>query len=140
MAYGEGAWYTVAHCTLEEAIRIFRTDRILAADLADGAFTVPDDFDPERYIDRGRVFHAAEEREVRIRYSSRIARWIRERAEWRAEPIEDHEDGSVIVRHRVADPHWAVSHSLQYGADAEILEPDEIRWLAHEVARSLMRA
>ncbi len=62
-----------------------------------------------------------------VRYSPRIARWIRERAFWTEAAAEDGEDGSLIVRHRVADPRWAVSHALQYGADAEILEPDDVR-------------
>lgn len=138
LAHGEGAWYTVGYCTIEEEVRVFRTDRILAADLADGQFTVPEDFDVARYIDRGRVYHARHEREVRVRYSPRIARWIRERAEWGSDTVEDAEDGSLVVRHRVADPQWAVSHTLQYGADAEVLEPEDVRGLVLEVARGLL--
>jgi proteasome accessory factor C len=138
MVHGEGAWYAVGHCTLEEEVRVFRTDRILAADLADGSFEVPDDFDAARYVDSGRVYHAQEEREVRVRYSPRIARWIRERAEWASDPMEDAEDGGLVVRHQVADPHWAVSHALQYGADAEVLEPEDVRWLVLDVARRLL--
>jgi predicted DNA-binding transcriptional regulator YafY len=57
-----------------------------------------------------------------VRYSPRIARWIREKG-----PVEECDDGSVVVRHRVADPDWAVRHVLQYGADAEILEPEACR-------------
>src|SRR5690606_40411144 len=56
--------------------------------------------------------------EVAVRYSPRIARWVEERA-----PCERREDGSVVVRHRVADPRWVVRHVLQYGAEAEVLEP-----------------
>jgi proteasome accessory factor C len=138
LAYGEGAWYAVGHCATEEAVRVFRIDRILAADLVDGEFSVPGDFDAGRYIDRGRVYHAQEEREVRVRYSPRIARWIRERAEWTSDVVEDAEDGSLVVRHRVADPHWAVSHALQYGADAEVLEPEDVRGLVLEVAQGLL--
>lgn len=140
LAYGEGAWYAVGHCTLEDDVRVFRTDRILAADLADGAFTVPDDFDAARYVGQGRVYHARDDREVRVRYSPRIARWIRERAEWASDVMEDDDDGSLVVRHRMADPQWAVSHALQYGADAEVLEPEDVRGLVLEVARGLLSA
>lgn len=138
IAYGEGAWYAVGHCTLEEGIRVFRIDRMVAADLADGRFDVPAEFDPGSYVEGGRVFHTEREREVCVRYSPRIARWIRERAFWTEAAVEDGEDGSLIVRHRVADPRWAVSHALQYGADAEILEPDDVRALAMEVARGML--
>ncbi|MEX2468050.1 MAG: WYL domain-containing protein [Gemmatimonadota bacterium] len=138
VAYGEGAWYVVGHCAVEEDVRVFRIDRIVAADLAEGSFDVPGDFDVANFIDGGRVFHAQADREVRVRYSAKVARWIRERAGWTADVIEDGEDGSLVVRHRVADPQWVVSHALQYGADAEILEPDEIRALAREIARGLL--
>jgi predicted DNA-binding transcriptional regulator YafY len=37
----------------------------------------------------------------------------------------------------VADPHWVIGHALQYGAEAEILEPEDLRALVREVARGL---
>lgn len=140
IAYGEGAWYAVAHCTLEDAIRVFRVDRIVAADLADGHFEVPDSFDAGTYVNGGRVFHTDRDQEVCVRYSPRIARWIRERAYWTEASVEDHEDGSLVVWHRVADPRWVVSHALQYGAEAEIVEPADVRALAREMTRSMLTA
>lgn len=137
MAYGEGSWYAVGHCLAEDGIRVFRVDRILAADHTDGAFQVPDDFDAGDFLAGGKVYHAAGDREVRVRYSPKIARWIRERAEWRQATLEEEEDGSVVVRHRVADPHWAVGHALQYGAEAEILEPEDVRAMVREVVEEL---
>lgn len=137
IAYGEGAWYAIAHCTIENDVRVFRADRILAADVTDQSFEVPEDFDPSAYLDGGRVFHAQRGQDVTIRYSATIARWIRERASWTDDPLEEQPDGSVVVRHRVADPQWAVSHAFQYGAEAEILEPRELRSLAADVARRL---
>ncbi len=138
IAYGEGAWYAIGHCTLEDAVRIFRTDRVLEAELLDATFEVPADFEPGRYLADGRVFHADTVRDVRIRYSPRIARWIRERAGWESARLEEEPDGSVVLRHRVADPHWVVRHTLQYGADAEILAPEDVRALALAVARTLL--
>ena len=138
IAYGEGAWYAVAYCTVEQGIRIFRMDRVLAADLAEGSFSVPDDFDVSAYVQNGRVYHAVAEREARVRYSPRIASWIRERARWEPERMEDADDGSVVVRHPAADPHWVVGHALAYGAEAEVLEPEEIRALVRDVVREVV--
>jgi len=140
VVYGEGSWYAVAHCTLEDGVRVFRTDRIVAADLADGSFEVPPGFDATAYVSGGRVFRAADEREVRVRYGARIARWIRERAYWSEDDIEEMPDGGVVVRHRVADPRWAVSHTLRYGADAEILEPEDLRALALDTVTGILRS
>lgn len=139
IAHAEGSWYAVAHCATEDGIRVFRTDRVLAADLADGSFQVPDDFDVDRFLDGGRVFHAPEGQAVRVRYSPRIARWIRERARWDEERLEESEDGSVVVRHRVADPGWAVAHTLLYAPEAEVLEPEEVRALVRETCASVLR-
>lgn len=137
MAQAERAWYTVAHCTTEDGIRVFRADRVLAADLADGSFEVPDDFDVHRYLDGGRVFHASRSQEVRVRYSPRIARWIRERARWDEARLEEAGDGSVVVRHSVADPGWAVAHTLLYAPEAEVVGPVEVRTLVRETCRAL---
>lgn len=129
LVYAEGAWYLLAHCCTREAVRAFRLDRILRARRAEGGFEVPEDFDPREYIGNGRVYRAGEEIEVSIRYSPRIARWILER-----EPVTPESDGSVVVRHRVADPQWVVRHVLQYGRDAEVLEPANIRDLVAAAA------
>ncbi len=140
IAYAEGSWYAVAHCTSEKEIRVFRLDRVLAADFADETFDVPYDFDVEDFVQGGRVFHAGpnqEVREVRVRYSPRIARWVRERSRWEPERLEEAADGSVFVRHDVADPHWAVGHTLLHGAEAEVVGPAEIRALVRDVAREL---
>jgi len=137
MAYGEGAWYTVAHCCKEDDLRTFRLDRVLAADHTDGTFVVPEDFDADEYVKGSSIYRATHEQEVRVRYSPRIARWVRERAVWGPVSIEEEADGSVVVLHRVSDPHWAVGHALQYGAEAEILEPEELRALVREVVRGL---
>jgi predicted DNA-binding transcriptional regulator YafY len=33
----------------------------------------------------------------------------------------------LTVTYQVADPHWIVRHVLSYGAEAEVLEPGEVR-------------
>jgi predicted DNA-binding transcriptional regulator YafY len=122
LAHAEGAWYLLAYCELSEEVRIFRIDRILEAAPTGVPFQVPDDFDGGEYLDGSRVYRGAEETTVRVRYSPRIARWISER-----EGADPSADGSLTVTHRVADPHWIVRHVLQYGPDAEVLEPEEVR-------------
>jgi predicted DNA-binding transcriptional regulator YafY len=36
-------------------------------------------------------------------------------------------DGSLVLDHPLADQDWAVRHVLQYGPEAEVLEPAEVR-------------
>lgn len=132
VAWANGAWYVIAHCTSRNGVRLFREDRIVEAGLLDETFELPPDFDPTEYVRDGRIYRAAEEVEVVVRYSPRIARWIREKG-----PVEEQNDGSVVVRLRVADPRWLVRHVLRYGTEAEVLEPREFRTLVAAAARRI---
>lgn len=140
----EGRWYVVGHACDADEVRVFRMDRVLAAELDGEPFEVPEEFDVSDYVDGGRVYRAHDEDEVRVRYSPRIARWIRERelesgpgAETEAGAIREASDGSVLVDRRVADPRWLVRHVLQYGPDAEVVEPEAYRGMVREVVEGM---
>jgi predicted DNA-binding transcriptional regulator YafY len=38
----------------------------------------------------------------------------------------------------VSDPQWAVAHALTYGAEAEVVEPEEVRALVRDAVRPLV--
>jgi len=122
LGFANGAWYLIAHCTMREDVRLFRLDRVVEAEVVDGTFEVPEDFDPGAYIAGGRLYRAGEEVEAVVRYSPRIARFVRERG-----PVEEQSDGSVVVRLRVSDPSWLVRHVLMHAPDAEVVGPAELR-------------
>lgn len=133
-----GPWcYVLAHCARRQAIRRFRVDRVLAVEILDEVFEFPEGFRPADHIGEAGVFVASDPIVVSVRYSPRIARWIRERTP----EAEEQADGSVVVRHEVADPAWLVRHVLQYGPDAEVVSPPEVRsMVAATVGRLLARA
>lgn len=137
VVYSEGAWYTVGFCRDRRDCRTFRLDRILEAELLEDSFERPEDFDPSEYLSDGRVFQADEEVEVTVRYSPRVAPWLIERGQGQG---ERRIDGSVDVRHAVADPGWIVRHVLKYGADAEVLAPEDVRGLVREAAERVARS
>lgn len=137
VVYAQGSWYAVGWCAVHEGIRIFRTDRILEASRTEHTFRVPEGFRAEDFIDGGKVYHAPDDDRVRVRYSPRIARWVRERAQFEGWTLDELEDGSVVTDHPVADPHWVVRHALQYGADAEVVEPESYRVLVREVVEGM---
>jgi proteasome accessory factor C len=131
----DAGWYALAYCSQREDVRAFRLDRVIRASLLRETFEVPAGFEAEEWVAPGGcVFRAPEDVEVTVRYSPRIARWVREKG-----PVEEQEDGSVVVRYRVADPDWLIRHVLQYGADAEILGPDAYRQAIAAVLRPLLR-
>ncbi|MFW6202535.1 MAG: helix-turn-helix transcriptional regulator [Gemmatimonadota bacterium] len=158
LVFAEGFWYLIAYCTRVEDVRVFRLDRVLETEpVGDGedeaGYELPDDFDAAEYVSSGgRLYYADDDVEAVVRYSSTVAGWIAERwagggtggaegdgeiAGERVEPgerLEWLEDGGVVVRHRVADPRWLVRHVLQYGPNAEVLEPEELRGLVAAAA------
>ncbi|HKJ03492.1 MAG TPA: WYL domain-containing protein [Longimicrobiales bacterium] len=133
LASAEGRWYAVGRSEPPGEVRVFRLDRILEVSLLEDTFEVPPDFEPSDYISGGRVYRGGEEIEALVRYSPEIARWVRER--WDGERAETWPDGSLLVRHRVADEGWLVRHVLQYGPEAEVLAPEELRAAVREAAR-----
>jgi len=118
-----GAWYVVAWCDASTAVRIFRLDRIEAAGPTDERYEIPADFDVADVVRDGRAFVAATPpRALVVRYAPAVARWIAERERGTWEP-----DGALVVEHPLADAAWAVRHVLQYGPEAEVLAPPDVR-------------
>jgi predicted DNA-binding transcriptional regulator YafY len=134
LVFAERWWYALAHCWTQDGVRRFRLDRVLSAEVLEQSFELPADWDPHAHTQGGRAFVADEPTEVRVRYGPRVARWIRER-----EPgAESLSDGGVIVSHTVVDPRWIVAHVLQYGPDAEVLEPSEVREMVAASAERML--
>lgn len=122
LVFASGMWYLVAYCEECSGLRIFRADRVRHAAALEQRFTVPDEFSVAEVLRDGRAFRAEQTGRLVVRYSPRVARWIAER-----EARAPAEDGSLTVDYPLADMDWAVRHVLQYGPDAEIIEPMEAR-------------
>lgn len=123
LIHANGTWYVVALSDgAGGALRFFRIDRVeRAVRLAEG-FEDPDPEIVESVLRDNRPFHAEDAAVMIVRYSPRVARWVAERE---GKPLAS--DGSLTMEHPVADVSWAVRHVLQYGPDAEVLEPAEVR-------------
>lgn len=116
-----GRWYVIAWCEKVAELRHFRADRIVQAELLARDFRPQVLFTPIR--DASELLHAEQTIPARVRFSPRIARWLRERYP-SGQPTAD---GGVEVTFRVADTAWFVREMLQYGAEAEVLEPESLR-------------
>jgi len=124
----DGRWYLVAWCRKSEGWRHFRADRVIDVFLEDETFAVrPEHHDLETPAETLR--RDAPPVPVRVRFAPAIARWLAERYP-HGRPLPD---GGLEVEFPVLEPHWLVRHILQYGADAEIIEPPAIRALMRRV-------
>lgn len=128
LIHSAGTWYVVAYCDTSEGMRFFRVDRVEEAEQLGEPFTIAADFDVARVVAE-RPFAGSPAKTMTVRYSPRIARWIRER-----EGGELDADGSLVREYPLGDIGWGVRHALQYGPDAEVLAPAELR---EEIVRRL---
>jgi proteasome accessory factor C len=128
IVFTSGMWYVVANGG-EEGLRFFRLDRVEDVEMLDERYERPKDFSLESVMRDGRAFQAPDAATLRVRYSPKVARWIAERE---GKSVEA--DGSLTLDHPLADTDWAVRHVLQYGPDAEVLEPAAVR---EEIVRRL---
>lgn len=125
-----GMWYAVAYCESCEGLRVFRMDRVEKAEMLADHYEIPADFSVSKTLKAGKGLKAElPPTGIKVRYSPKIARWIAER-----EGVAPHSDGSLTIEHPLADTDWGVRHVLQYGPDAEVLEPAAVR---EEIVRRL---
>lgn len=117
-----GTWYLLAYCESSGELRSFRLDRVEHAERLAERYEIPTTFSVDEYLDDRKVLRVGEARSMRVRYTPRIARWIAEREGVTLDP-----DGSLTMEHPLADVQWGVRHVLQYGPDAEVLEPADVR-------------
>jgi predicted DNA-binding transcriptional regulator YafY len=122
LVVSSGSWFVLAYCELAGGIRSFRLDRIESIEQTNASYEIPATFSIDEYLDDRKVLRVGDAQRMRVRYSPRIARWIAER-----EGREVDADGSLTVDHPLADVQWGVRHVLQYGPDATVLEPKEVR-------------
>jgi proteasome accessory factor C len=133
MVAAAGMWYMVAYCESSDGLRVFRADRIEEAASLNDRYEIPQTFSLRDALHEGKALQVdSASTGMTVRYSPRIARWIAEREGKAIEP-----DGSVVLEHPLADAEWGVRHVLQYGPDAEVIEPQSMR---HEIVRRLSRA
>ncbi len=122
VVFSSGHWYLVAHCDGVEGIRVFRVDRIEEVRILDETYSVPDSFRVSEVFSNGCAFVSEVAEKVRIRFAPRVARWIAEREGGKLDA-----DGSYLQELPLADLDWLVRYALQYGSEAEVLEPATAR-------------
>jgi proteasome accessory factor B len=132
------ALYLIGWDESRQGRRTFKVERILSASLT------PDTFSPDpaqtSALDMLRAWDVIADEEpveVVIRFSSAVARRAAETRWHPSQQLEQQADGSLIWRGRVAGLREIRIWILGWGADAEVLEPAELRTsVAEELARA----
>jgi proteasome accessory factor C len=133
LVVAEGRTYLEAWCHRTEDTRLFRLDRVTAAEALDEPADPPPEAQP-RNLSEG-LFQPSPDDMLATLDLAPSARWVADY--YPHEGAEDLDDGGLRVRLRVGDPAWLVRLALRLGPQARIVIPTDV---AERVRREAERA
>jgi proteasome accessory factor B len=122
-----GEWFLFAFDHLRNAVRTFVPARILDVELTGKKFKVPQGFSIEQQL-RGSfgVHSGAGHFDVRIRFSAKVADFIREKKWHASQKLHDARNGAVELRLRLSSLVEVERWILSWGGEAIALAPSEL--------------
>lgn len=136
-----GEWYMLCWSHHHGEIRIYALARIKKAHVRKEPFKRPEGFRPENYIDPAfGIFISEAAVDVAVRFYGEAAVKIGERRWHPDQDVERHSDGSITVSFRTNQQSQVLFWVSQWGPQAEILKPPELRerardWFAQTAQR-----
>ncbi len=127
--------YVIARDVEVAAMRTFKVERIQGITLTEERFESPEEFDPNSYLGSSWSVCNEEPVEVVVRFSPTVAGRVSEAIWHPSETTELQQDGSVVWRARVSGTVEITPWIRSWGADAEVLEPRELRERIAEESR-----
>lgn len=134
-----GRIYLVGYDHSRSDMRVFAVDNVLDVVVTPQTFERPADFNLDAYGANSvsGVRHGAAVAEVTVRFSPVVAKAAAASTIARDRQIARRDDGGVDITYRVVDPLEIVRWSLGWGAEAEIVAPNDARRAAAAIAREL---
>jgi len=139
LAFRKHAWYTVAYSVPHNEVRTFRVSRIAAIETTPLHFTVPKDFSVDAHFEGAWYVFGGDPREVLLRFSPRVARLVRDRVPHPGQRIQTLGNGTILYRAKVKSLDEVAWWLAQYGGEAVVLQPPELRDKVIELAASTLR-
>jgi predicted DNA-binding transcriptional regulator YafY len=134
------ALYLDACVVTERQVKMFRINRIKSVTPLGVRLPMP--LVPYNFRERHRhsfsVFVGEQVQRVRIRFRSEVRQYITETRWHASQQIDDLPNGSFIFQVDVSQPREVGWWALQWGASAEVLEPESLRLEMRETARRLV--
>jgi proteasome accessory factor B len=135
---GSGTWYLIGYCEYRQEVRTFAVCRIQHLILTDEPFIIPESFSIGAYLENTfQVTSGTESYTVSIAFTPYQSQWIREHRWHPTQKIREHEDGSLTLTLEVGALDAVKRWVMQYGAQAEVLEPAELRDMIREEVREM---
>ncbi len=134
-----GNWYVMGYCHLRKTLRMFALQRIRNLEVLKEQFEKREELMPEDWLNSAfQLEVGATKFQAAIKFSPFAARYIREKLWHPSQEITENEDGGLTLRFTGTSLEEVKRWVLYYGAEAEVLEPEELRdLLAAELDKTL---
>jgi len=137
VVYRTGRWYCVGFCHLRQEPRMFRLDRVIAAELREQRFTRPASFDSLAFVLRSLATLPRElPLDVLVRTTLDEARQVM----LPGAGTLDEDDGGVALRGTVQDPDWMARYLAGLRWPFVVRQPEELKAALQRHAASLVAA
>jgi predicted DNA-binding transcriptional regulator YafY len=123
----DGTFYLLAHCLLRKKIRLFAVDRIKSIETTNESFELPPDFDINGIMRSSFGAFLGEPVEVVIWFSADVAGYIEEKVWHESQALLKQDDGSVILKLKVAGTDEIKFWIMTWGAKARVIQPHALR-------------
>ena len=133
----EHANYVIAYCHRTNQVLTFKIERIERIELLDEKYTVPEDFDANKYLGSawGITAHG-EVQTIKLKFNPEIGR-IAEETTWHPSQVTERQpDGSAIVTMSLSLTVELEAFILGWAEKVEVLEPEELRDKIARAARA----
>lgn len=132
----DGRSYLEAWCRVAEAVRLFRIDRVVSADVLDEPIAVPPEAE-QRDLDDGLFRPDPDDTLVTVEVGPR-GRWLTEYVPY--EHVVTLDDGTLRVVLRTPDTRWIARLVLRMGGAGRIIDPPELAESVRVEATRLLAA
>ncbi|MFD1954836.1 helix-turn-helix transcriptional regulator [Paenibacillus thailandensis] len=120
-------FYLIGYCHLKEAIRTFRISRFQHVEVTNRSYE-KGDFNIKQYLKNTWSIERGDKNVTfKVRFSPEVARYIKEEELFVHPRMKDLKDGSLLFEVTVNNEKEFMKWVLQYGPNAEILEPKSVR-------------
>ena len=122
-----GAFYLIAYCYKRRDIRIFALERIRSMKPTGDNFERSESLDMEDLMAASFGVFTGQPVTIRVRFSPRVAGYIREKIWHPSQRLVEEADGAVIFEAQVAGTQEIKHWIMQWGRQAEVLAPARLQ-------------
>ncbi len=120
-------WCLIGHCHLRNAIRLFKVQRVRSVEETGEPSSRPADFRAKDYMaETFGTIRGEGDHDVVLRFTQAYAGIISEKNWHPGQVIEPQPDGTLVLRLHVNDLRLIKRWVMYWGAECEVLEPEEL--------------